>query len=154
MHRWALSSTVYAKSTFIPDERTNAMLVTIAKTLYLRDSEQKTTLTPLTVVWQDLKWAKYNRISIILDVFEDIVCHCGPGVYGAGLALLCMIAREARFLSLATAHTGTGRLSQLYEYRSSKWVAVLLWGEEGKAATVRRLAPPSQKAVLSEKRWS
>ena len=38
----------------------------------------------------------------------------------AGLALLCMFAREARVLVLATVHTGTGRLSQLHEHTWSK----------------------------------
>ena len=50
---------------------------------------------------------------------------------GAGLALLRTFAREARVLNLATAHTDTGRLSQLHEQGVVNIIA--LW-----AAKVKR----------------
>ena len=62
-----------------------------------------------------------GRIQNALLCFAVVfVCRRGLVVLGAGLALLRTIAREAPVLILATAHTGTGQLSQLHEHRCSK----------------------------------
>ena len=62
------------------------------------------------------------------DTFSDTLYNLTISWYVAvaklsmALAWLsCTFAREAQVLGLATAHTGTGRFSQLHKHRCSKW---------------------------------
>ena len=53
-----------------------------------------------------------RRVYLVITLLAVSVCRRGQVVKSDGLALLLTFAREARVLSLATAHTGTGRLSR------------------------------------------
>ena len=101
-------------------------------------------LVPIGWLWDDT-----------INNHESFTSPCNVMRWCIAVAKLSeALAREALVLSLATAHTGMFRLSQLHEHRFSKWVAALLLG----AAKVKRRRrgdePHRHKAVLTEKWWT